>query len=409
MSSSSARSRPDEVAHFEDSFTAIAAGADRLAFRDCGYHILMGASLRIPVTATYASWAEVVDALGKLDPAALPLDDLTRRCVADIHHAFLTFARVRAGEPIDYLGQVLAYLGFDDIQIPDYEITTLQESIIEMLQTLGFAGDLARGLHDWEHAREVETADIVGVCMPLVEASLKAAQLRGVPIPDHVAVDVTVSSTPYYAYAHYFGNYRGNVELTSDLLWTVEGLKHSICHEAFPGHQASASAREWAIDQGGWSGIRLPGLANSPTSPISEGLAENGARILGWIEHEHDHLFNLQNRLQFAVRTNAAIMRHQHGASRETAVTYMVREGGVSESWALYHEGFISDPLWHTSFPHYWHGTNLVKQALIQFQGREPELFVQLYGHPHTTGTLRDLLQADAATRDAAVTPMSVP
>lgn len=144
-------------------------------------------------------------------------------------------------------------------------------------------------------------------------------------------------------------------------------MKHSICHEAFPGDQASASARE-CHRPGDLGQIHLPGLANSPTSPISEGLAENGASILGWIATEHDHLFSLQNRLQFAVRTNAAIMRHQHGASRDTAIQYMVREGGVPESWAIYHEGFITDPLWHTSFPHYWHGTNLIRQALTQFR-----------------------------------------
>lgn len=409
MSSNNAHSRPREIAHFEDSFAAIATGADALAYRDHRYHILMGASLQLPVSATFATWAEAVVALEGLDPTALPIDDLTRRYVADIHHALLTFARVRAGEPIDYLNQVSAYLGFDDIEIPDHEITSLQESIVEMLQALGFPGDLNRGLHEWEQARKVEPADIVGVCMPLVAASLEAAQLRGIPVPDHVNVDVTVTSTPYYAYAHYFGNYRGNVELTSDLLWTVEGLKHSICHEAFPGHQASASAREWAIDQGTWAAIRLPGLANSPTSPISEGLAENGASILGWIETENDRLFSLQNRLQFAVRTNAAIMRHQRGASRDTAIQYMVREAGVPEVWAIYHEGFITDPLWHTSFPHYWHGTNLIRQALTQFQGREQDLFAQLYGHPHTTGTVRDILHADALARDAAPAPAGAP
>lgn len=409
MISNGAHSRPGEIAHFENAFAAIAAGADALAYRNHGYHLLMGASLRLPVSTTFTAWAEVVVALEGLDPTALPLDDLTRHYVSDIHHALHTFARVRAGEPVDYLGQVSAYLGFDEIEILDHEITSLQTSIVEMLQGLGFSGDLAHGLHEWEQTRKVEPADIVGVCTPLVAASLEAALLRGIPVPGLVNVDVTVTSTPYYAYAHYFGNYRGNVELTSDLLWTVEGLKHSICHEAFPGHQASASAREWAIDQGTWAAVRLPGLANSPTSPISEGLAENGTSILGWIENEHDRLFSLQNRLQFAVRTNAAIMRHQRGVSRDTAIQYMVREGGVSESWAIYHEGFITDPLWHTSFPHYWHGTNLIRQALTQFQGREGDLFAQLYGHPHTTGTLRDILHADAAALDAALSPASAP
>jgi hypothetical protein len=125
--------------------------------------------------------------------------------------------------------------------------------------------------------------------------------------------------------------------------------------------------------------------------------------MLGWIDTEDDLLFSLQNRLQFGARTNAAIMRHQHGAPREDVVAYMMREAGVTRDWALYQEGFITDPLWHTSFPHYWHGTTLIDGALAQFAGRERDLFVELYGRPQTTGTLRELMAADALAREDAV------
>jgi hypothetical protein len=114
------------------------------------------------------------------------------------------------------------------------------------------------------------------------------------------------------------------------------------------------------------------------------------------------------NRLQFGVRTNAAVMRHQYGEPREAVIAYMMREAGVPIEWALYHEAFITDPLWHTSFPHYWHGTTLIGQALTQFQEREGDLFAELYGNPHTTGTLRDLLRADALERAAGADSTSL-
>ena len=402
MIAGSDNGQPEEIARYEAAFQAIAAGADNLACRNNGYHILMGASRQVDSGRHFEQWSDVVAALETLTPDALPIDTVTARYVADIHRALHTFARVRAGETITYLDQVAAYLDFDDIWIAERELESLQADILHLLEDLGLPGELARGLQEWELARTVETSRIGEFCAPLVGKSKRASLAIGIPIPEQAEVDVTVRSTPYYAYAHYFGAFRGNVELTSDLLWTVEGLKHSICHEAFPGHQASASAKEWAVEQGTWADVRLPGLANSPTSPISEGLAENGTRMLGWIENEHDRLFSLQNRLQFGVRTNAAIMRHEHGEPRDAAIAYMMREAGVPEDWAEYHEAFISDPLWHTSFPHYWHGTTLVDQALTQFQGRERELFVSMYAHPQTTGTLRALLAEDALASDNA-------
>ncbi len=395
--------RPDELMQFESDFWAIAAGADDLAFRGDGYHILMSSRRCQPEPRHFTRWAEVVTAMEALDPRALGLEPLTERYVTDIHRALHTFARVRDGAAISYLDQVAAYLDLRDIWIPERELLALQERIVTMLGDRGLPDDLARGLETWARERNVAAVDIPAYCRPLIEASKQASLALGIPIPKMANVDISVRSTPYYAYAHYHGDYRGTVELTSDLPWTPAALKHSICHEAFPGHQASASAKEWAVEKQTWAEIHLPGLANSPTSPISEGLAENSARMLGWIDTEDDLLFSLQNRLQFGARTNAAIMRHQHGAPREDVVAYMMREAGVTRDWALYKEGFITDPLWHTSFPHYWHGTTLIDGALAQFAGRERDLFMELFGRPQTTGTLRELMAEDALAREDAV------
>src|SRR5699024_8394723 len=103
-------------------------------------------------------------------------------------------------------------------------------------------------------------------------------------------------------------------------------------------------------------------LANTPVSPIIEGVAENGVAMLGWLTTPDDELFSVHNRLLFAARTNAAILRHEHGAPREQVIAYLMRRTGAREAWAVYQEAFISDPLWHTSIPHYWHGARLIRE-----------------------------------------------
>ena len=152
------------------------------------------------------------------------------------------------------------------------------------------------------------------------------------------------------------------------------------------------------MQRGTWSDLHLPSLANTPVSPIIEGVAENGLEILGWKTTPDDELFSTFNRLLFGVRTNAAILRHEHGEPRQEVIAYMMREAGAREDWAIYQETFITDPLWHTSFPHYWHGAKLIREARSQFRGREKVLFEELYAHPQTTSTLRDFLDAHAKT-----------
>ena len=388
--------RPDELVRFETAFREVATGADDLAFREQGYHLLMGDSLNLPRTRQFASWSEVIAATEALDPVALPLDPRTARYVAGMLHAFHTFARVRAGSRFTYLEQVEAYLELRDIWIPDAELESLRTRLVRLLAHAGYPDDLEQGLRAWERTRAVPTDRIVSRCTPMLEAAKRDSLACGIPVPDRVAVDVVVLSSPYYAYAHYHGDYRGTVELTSDLLWTEEALKHSICHEAFPGHQASASSKEWAIQRGTWSALALPSLANTPVSPIVEGVAENGLEMLGWKKTLDDELFSTFNSLLFGVRTNAAILRHEHGEPRQEVIAYMMREAGARKDWAVYQEKFITDPLWHTSFPHYWHGARLIREARAQFRGREKDLFKELYGHPQTTSTLRTFLDADA-------------
>jgi hypothetical protein len=397
-----ATDRPDELVRFEAAFRALATGADDLAFREHGYHLLMGDSLRLPKTAHFDSWAEVARAADALDASALPLGPHDARYAAGMLHALRTFARVRAGAPLTYLEQVAAYLELRDVWIPDGELEALRTELLCLLADAGYPDDLAEGLRDWELARRVPPAEIAARCEPLVAACKRDSIAGGIPVPEHVAVDVAVISSPYYAYAHYHGGYRGTVELTTDLLWTDAAIRHSICHEAFPGHQASASIREWAIAAGTWSAIELPSLANTPVSPIVEGVAENGLEMLGWMTTPDDALFGVYNRLLFAVRTNAAILRHEHGEPRERVIAYIMGEAGAREDWAVYQERFITDPLWHTSFPHYWHGARLIREARAQFAGRERVLFHELYAHPQTTSTLREFLAADARRADPA-------
>jgi hypothetical protein len=390
----------DEAAEFSRAFTAIALAADDLAQRTQRYRLLLSVPSESP-SLHFASWVEVAKAIEALEQRQPILDDLNSCYARGVLHALHIFARVRDGASISYLEQVRAYLELSDIWVPEDELASLRDTLLSILAQQGLPGELAGGLRAWEARQRVPADGVDAVARPLIAASHDAALASGIPIPSHVEVSLVVHSTPYYAYARYHCGFRGTIELSSDIAWTAESIKHSICHEAFPGHQGSAAAREVAIAGGDWGPLVLPGLANSPTSPISEGLAENGTDMIGWIVSADDELFAVHNALTFGVLTNAAVLRHEHGEPQERVIDFMITEAGVSETWARYQYRFLTDPLWHTSFPHYWHGAKLIRAAREQFRGREEALYQILYGRPQTAETLRRVLRDDAAAAAA--------
>jgi hypothetical protein len=255
--------------------------------------------------------------------------------------------------------------------------------------------DLHRGRRAWETRRGVPPDQVRAVAEPMIVDSREAAIGRGMPIPSDVNVAVVVRPSPYYAYAHYHGGFCGTVELSSDIAWTAEAIRHSICHEAFPGHVAQAAAREAAIARDEWGMLELPVLANTPTSPVAEGVAEHGADMLGWVTSVDERLYGAFNTLTFGVLTNAAILHHEHGQRREQIIEYLVSHAGVSRAWATYQYRFLTDPLWHTTIPEYWHGAKLIRGARLQFQGREEELYRRLFCTPQTVSRLRQWLVDD--------------
>jgi hypothetical protein len=386
---------PDEITRFARAFGALAAAADDLAQRAHGYRLL----LTVPDEETserFASWAKVAAAVEALEPRVPPLDEHDTLYVRGMLHALHTFARVRDGTALSYLDQVRAYLELSDIWVDENELSPLRDRLRDLLAQLELPTEVDRGLRMWEQRRRVPIDQVAAVATPLIAAAHEAAIAHGIPLPSEVKVDFIVRSTPYYAYAHYHGGFRGAVELSSEIDWTFESLKHSMCHEAFPGHQASASARESAIACGDWGPLVFPTLANTPSSPISEGLAENGTDMLAWVTTVDDELFAIHNALTFGVLTNAAILHHEYGEPRQNVIAFMVTEAGVSLDWATYQYGFLTDPLWHTSFPHYWHGAKLIRTLRERFRDREEAMYQALYRRPQSVATVRRLLDETA-------------
>ena len=174
-----------------------------------GYRLLLTVPDEEP-SEHFASWAKVAEAVEELEQRVPPLDEHDTLYVRGMLHALHTFARVRDGTALSYLDQVRAYLELSDIWVDENELSPLRDRLRDLLAQLGLPTEVDPGLRMWEQRRRVPVDQVSAVATPLIAASHKVAIAHGIPLPSEVNVDLIVRSTPYYAYAHYYGGFRGS-------------------------------------------------------------------------------------------------------------------------------------------------------------------------------------------------------
>ena len=167
-----------------------------------------------------------------------------------------------------------------------------------------------------------------------------------------------------------------------------------ICHESFPGHQAFSAIREQQFRAGSLPIEGSVYFGNTPISPIVEGLCEMGQTILGLMETIDDQIYHEYNRLTFAVSTNLAFACHSDGMDKETAVRLLMDSTHVSRVFAEKRYHFWMDPLWCTSFPHYWYGTEFMRESYTKMENHRADFFRMIYMEPHTVRTLKQRIQS---------------
>jgi hypothetical protein len=89
-----------------------------------------------------------------------------------------------------------------------------------------------------------------------------------------------VRDVPYTGYCDYASN---TMRLNADQPFTAERLKLLVLHEAYPGHDYHLSRREHEVRSGQQPLNSLLVITNTPSSPLFEGIGDNGALFLHWL------------------------------------------------------------------------------------------------------------------------------
>jgi hypothetical protein len=270
------------------------------------------------------------------DPSRLAED--ARELLAELDDSWLAAqvsaleanARTLAGEELPYAEEVELKYGIRPQWVDEAEFERGHALLDEALAGPGsLAERFARRLDEVALPGEL-TGRALGAAVALVRE--RTRETVGLPEGEQVELEV-VTGELWLGFARYLGGFRTHVALNADLPFPADDLVWFAAHEAYPGHHTH---RAWQETTG-----RLEttlGVLRAPDAVIAEGIAQTAPRLVldGAFEELAERLARLGfdydgetgarvvegDHLLTSVWSNASILRHERGASREEAREY---------------------------------------------------------------------------------------
>ena len=185
------------------------------------------------------------------------------------------------------------------------DLDDLRDQMRTLLNGMSCGGDLVSQCQAWEERNRVPADEVPDVLNGLLdEAWDRTVQRMEIPAPKSDGMRVAaVSGVPFNARCNYL---KRTVELNVDPVLTRAGLKQLAVHECYPGHYVQCTLRETRYRDGTAPADGLLSVVNTASSCTFEGIADNGLRVIDWIESDDDRLVALINRYRAGIATSAA-------------------------------------------------------------------------------------------------------
>lgn len=316
----------------------------------------------------------------------------------DLLAAYAVMVRDGMGDAIPYSERVSTMLQVPGHRVEQSVIDQLQADLSELLVEAGYPDDPAVAMARWREGQALFGPALADHGHALLAEAQARTHARVWPMPEGHQVHLFFpTGYPYRGYSDYSRDYQGRVFLSGDIHWELAGLRHLITHEAFPGHQAFSATREARFRAGLMPVEGTLYFSNTPITPIVEGLCEIGQELVGMIETIDDRIYEAHNRLSKAVALNLAFDCNEDGMDVEAAATLLAINTYVPQLFAERYCRFFTHPLWCTSYPHYWNGSEFMHECATKMQHDLPAFFNMVFTQPHSVRTLRAAVDAHVA------------
>ncbi len=386
--------------------TQITLGMDQLYRKQKGGEGVLDREGLVPVILTdsppsqFASWddadARLVELASRLNETS---DTLRRAYVAEMVESLRGLVATFRGDQQTYIERVERCLRVSASRVSVEIIDGYRDEIGRLLRRMGYVhGTLGECVMRWEAENKVPADKVPVLLNELLAKAHQRSDEKIFPMPDLKMTPVGVSGVPFAAYCDYMNR---ELRINLDFAYTRPALKHLACHEAFPGHAVHLAVREERTKSGQMPLDAALVVTSSASSPLFEGIGENGIFFLDWIKGPEDGLAMTLNHLRSGARVNAAMMIHHENKPLDQVKTYLEETCYASPAWVEARLAFLTHSLRAPFIFAYWCGDMAVERVWRRVESNQrQEFFRYLYHNMHTVTTLDAFWHSDPLTEN---------
>lgn len=256
-----------------------------------------------------------------------------------------------------------------------------------LLRKSGFVtGSLGERVAAWEEARAVPAAEVETVFRELMaQAKAKTDAL----IFDTGDYDMKLNPVRGMMYTARCSFNEGKMDLNFDLSFTRAALKHLVCHEVYPGHSTQLLSTKAAFDKGQAPADALLITTDAITGCVQEGIGDQGAHLIDFIEDDDDEIHVELRRVRSAAQTSAAWMLMVEGMPAEDVANYLRTTAMGQEAWVQGRLRMAAHPFRGPFISSYWAGNECVRKVRERVtKAQWPKFLETLYSHANSPASL---------------------
>jgi hypothetical protein len=382
----------DKTLAYAEQFTTALLGIDSLYRQESGDKeglVVVNMSAGQHQPESFADYAAARERFSELKALASGLSESDRRLYySQACDSTLAFIRWRLGE-LPFIDQLSGFLHVPAEPVSETQLNNLRAQMRNLLNQLGYNGDLAQQFAAWEAKNRVPPDEVSGVLTGMLDIAWDRTEQRlHIPADKSDGMQVVpVRAAAFNARCNYLER---KIELNVDPVLTRQSLKHLTAHEAYPGHYVQFKLRETWYRQGKAPADGLLSVVNTASSSTFEGIADNGLTLIEWNQDDDDRLQSLLSRYRSAIGTGAAWRLHALGWPEDQVADWLRRQNlAGGEGWVTGRMRFISAPARAVLIWSYWWGEATVTPVYLQTPAdRRSEFLEYLYGRMHSNQTV---------------------
>ena len=336
------------------------------------------------------TWPQIRQLLLEVYQGYTGIDNEIRKCYMceQILSVITLGEMVFEKKQLPYLQLVSSLLRIDPTPYTKAEMDGDKKRLAQLLSDKNYRGTLQEQVTAWRQDHLVPRQELQQVIDTLIaQTQERSVDLGLTAIADMQVKGAVVGNAGFQGYCDFDNR---TIYINGDLPFTYEDLKSLICHETFPGHMAHMMTRQQLLEQGKIPVDAAMVVVDTASSPIFEGLADNGVRFIGMEGSVDDEINAIYQGLKAKAGLTGAYLLHGEGKSQEEVAQYIKEAIFADDVWIQSRLRLMTYPLRKPFLPNYWRGNEVVYSVYRDLSREQAAPFIRyLYHNMHSANTIK--------------------